>query len=189
MFLFWLILVYKKISQKQPFTKSTLIFRSRNQFFRTPRVNLHKNDHFLFDFHISAWLNRLISRFTQICPNSLMMTSYRKCTWFWVDETHFFEFSDQFHLRKVLLDLIFTPQKNLIIKNVDQISSWNIAWNRHLGQVTSLFPKPSSTPKFAFFYPSSDCQLWKFIAQSKNFIFWCGFFCWKAMDLLFHLGW
>ena len=56
----------QKISQKQPFTQFTQIFRGRNQFFRTPRVNLHKNDYFLFDFHISAWLNRLISRFTQI---------------------------------------------------------------------------------------------------------------------------
>ena len=70
MFLIWLILVYKKNIQKQPFTQFTQIFRGRNQFFRTPRVNLRKNDHFLFDFHISAWLNRLISRFTQICPNS-----------------------------------------------------------------------------------------------------------------------
>ena len=74
----------------------------------------------------------------------------------------FFEFSDQFHIRKVLLALSFTPHKKLIIKNVDQISSWNIAWNRHLKHVTSLFPKPSPTPEFAFFYPCSDCKLWKF---------------------------
>ena len=104
------------------------------------------------------------------------MTSYRKWTWFWVDETHFFEFSDQFHIRKVLLALSFTPHKKLIIKNVDQISSWNIAWNRHLKHVTSLFPKPSPTPEFAFFYPCSDCKLWKFTKIRKIIIFWCGSF-------------
>ena len=117
---------------------------------------------------------RPISELTQICPNSQLMTSYRKLGSLSSLKTHFFEFYGLFYVR---------------------IGPCIYLWNNCFPLLNPFLYLgiPAEIPDFqkgapddvtnqicsdeAFFWTFKNGQLWKSITSSKINIFWCVFFC------------